>query len=92
MAAGPCLCACSARPPPLRSNSGFIDACVSVLQDPNGKDRKVKRRCAACLGELLFYIATQSAEDRASAQVWGSAEEGACPRGGRCAYCAMTRS
>mmetsp|Transcript_73167 Transcript_73167/g.128920 ORF Transcript_73167/g.128920 Transcript_73167/m.128920 type:complete len:1302 (-) Transcript_73167:67-3972(-) len=49
------------------SNSGIIDALVGVLQDPSGKDKKVKRRCAACLGELLFYIATQSAEDKASA-------------------------
>eukprot|EP00668_Euglena_longa_P012359 GGOE01014804.1.p1 GENE.GGOE01014804.1~~GGOE01014804.1.p1 ORF type:complete len:1299 (-),score=455.54 GGOE01014804.1:132-4028(-) len=57
------------------STRGFVEACTALLQDTPPKDKKLRRRGAACLGELLFYIATQSSEDKAICQdVWRVSE------------------
>eukprot|EP00741_Cyanophora_paradoxa_P004814 tig00000829_g4671.t1 len=45
---------------PALNDSGIIQVITDVLRDKNDK---LKRRAMATLGELLFYIATQQAQD-----------------------------
>ena len=50
------------------SEAGLVDALIAMVQD---KHETVRRRSCATLGELLFYVATQSKEgSQASAPVW----------------------
>ena len=51
------------------AKSGIVGHLVNLIDD---KSPKVTRRVVACLGELLFYIATQHQQDRAA---WSVSED-----------------
>ena len=42
------------------ASSAIIEILIELVKDKNSK---VKRKAIACLGELLFYIATQEIEE-----------------------------
>ena len=50
------------------SQAGLVDALSTMVQD---KHESVRRRSCATLGELLFYVATQSKQDGAVAAAGG---------------------
>ena len=57
------------------AKTGIISHLLSLFND---KNVKVKRRAVACLGELLFYIATQQPGDRNAWNTSQGISEGFC--------------
>ncbi|KAJ3691916.1 hypothetical protein LUZ60_012266 [Juncus effusus] len=51
----------------IEANSGIVSALTSGLRD---KVDRLRRFCMASLGELLFYISTQSDQDGGSGATW----------------------
>eukprot|EP01012_Entosiphon_sulcatum_P034139 TRINITY_DN43244_c0_g1_i1.p1 TRINITY_DN43244_c0_g1~~TRINITY_DN43244_c0_g1_i1.p1 ORF type:complete len:1236 (-),score=180.50 TRINITY_DN43244_c0_g1_i1:7-3477(-) len=57
----------------------LLSVLSTLLQDDCTSDlKRVRRRAVACLGELIFYIATQQTDEKVKWAVPGSVFEGIC--------------